>query len=1170
MAEKLTPQQQTAVHNRGGMLLVSAAAGSGKTKVLVDRLMSYLTDPNDPADLDDFLIITYTKAAAAELRGKIAAKLSERIAENPDSRHLQQQMQRLYLAKISTVHSFCADILREYAYRLDIAADFRIADETECQELQGLVMEQLLDRAYEAAGDNPDFCAFVDSQGLGRDDRLIPQIILQVYNSARCHLDPAGWLDWCIRATQTDGITDAAQTVWGEYLLRDLHSYLDLQINALSRCAEAAARADGMEKPASLLTATVTQLCSLRSSKSWDAVAAAKELDYGRLTFPKNCADLELKERIKAVRESCKQGLAKKLRAFADSSGQVLADLSSSGAAARGLIDLVRQFDADFDRRKRSRRVLDFGDLEHKMLDLLLGKKRTGPTALASEIGMRFREIMVDEYQDSNAVQDAIFTALTQQRQNCFMVGDVKQSIYQFRLADPGVFIEKYNSYADADGAEAGQGRKVLLSSNFRSSGGVISAVNDVFSACMSPQVGGLVYGAQEQLYEGLPHIPLGQPETELYAVDIREDTYGEEAVFTAQRISQLLDGKHMVRQGDTLRPITPEDIVILLRSPGSVGGEFAYALQQRGIRCTTGGSMDLLQTGEISTLRSFLQIISNPLQDIPLIAVLSSPVFGFTADDLAEIRSCNYAAPMYGALQRCKSEKAVEFLGLLNKIRREARLYTLPQLLQKIFLYTAFDSIFAATEFGAQKLANLQMFCQLAADYESSGRKNLDQFLEYLDALDGRGLAAAMEQTTGAVTIMSIHKSKGLEFPVVFLCGLSRSFNRESIRAQVLCDKELGLGLCCVDAQQRVRYPTVAKRAIAAKITAESISEEMRVLYVAMTRARDRLIMTYAARNLESDLQDITCRLDMSDSLLLTSQADCPGTWVLMTALTRTEAGELFAIGGRPDCVSYREPAWSVHVVQAQETVEEAMPDAEESKSLPPELLESLRQSQAFKYPHLLATQTPSKQTATQLKGRSKDQEAAEDTAQMHVFSRQFRKPDFVQHARQGSEYGSAMHALMQHVRYEACTDPESIEVEVQRLCDAHLISPEQRDMIDRSQLLRFFATDMGKKLRSGAEVLREFKFSILDDASRYMPEISGEQVLLQGVVDCAILEPDGITVLDFKTDHVTEETLPQAVQRYEAQVSAYADALHRIYRLPIKSAQLYFFQLDRFATIL
>ncbi len=1168
MSEQLTPQQKCAVEDRGGRLLVSAAAGSGKTKVLVDRLLSYVTDPIEPANVDDFLIITYTKAAAAELRGKIAAKLTQKIAENPNNRHLHRQIQRLYLAKISTVHAFCAEILREYAYLLDLPADFRVADENECLQYQMLAMEQLLENAYENAQNDGDFRAFVDTQGLGRDDRQVPQILLKVYHSARCHLDPEKWLDWCLESADTNAVTDASQTIWGKYLLDDLHQYTDRNIQALERCIALAERTDGMEKPVALLKDTVSQLTELRNSRFWDEVHRHKDIDYGRLTFSKKIGDQELAEQIKAVRSACKEGMAKRLRTFSDDSSQILGDLETTGAAVRGLVKLVRDFGKLYERVKQGRRVLDFGDLEHKMLDLLLGNTRSGATAAASEIGQRFREIMVDEYQDSNGVQDAIFSVLTQKRQNCFMVGDVKQSIYQFRLADPGIFIEKYNHFVPAETAKPGQGRKVLLSSNFRSGNEVIQAVNDVFGRCMSQQVGGLVYGEEEMLREGIAHNPFEEPAVELYGIEVQQDTYAEEAGFVAKRISQLLDGKYTVRDGNEWRPIRPEDIVILLRSPGSVGAQFRYALERSGIRCTTGNSTDLLQTEEVGTLWSLLKVIDNPLQDIPLAAVLMSRVFGFTADDMAKLRSKDRKSGLYHVLQNCNKTRA--FYEILEKLRMEARMHHVSELLEKVFLFTRIDSIFGAMEDGQQRTENLQAFCQMVSDFDAGGSRGLNQLLEHLESMEDKGLSVPSEsQQTGAVSIMSIHKSKGLEFPVVFLCGLSRSFNHESAYDPVLCDRQLGLGLSCVNVQQRVRYPSIAKRAISAKIITDSISEEMRVLYVAMTRARDRLIMTYAVKNLDSELQDITLRSRLSPPMLMTGQVGAPGEWILQTAMTRTEAGAFFRLGGRPDSVSVHENPWLIQVVEEVEQTDALATESGQPDRIPEEIIAKLKQDLSFVYSWEDATRTPSKQTATQLKGRAKDQEAAEDTMQARSFLKKFRKPSFAHKSQSGLEYGNAHHMLMQHICYEKCTSVEDVSMEVARLIKQGLLTPQQAQMIDCQNIAAFFNTDMGKQLRTAQRVLREFKFSILDDAEKYASQMSGEKVLLQGVVDCALIQPDGIIVLDFKTDRVTEDSLMQTAEQYRQQVMVYAEAMERIFQMPVKSVQLYFLRISQFVTI-
>ena len=1168
MAEKLTPQQSQAVNDRGGRLLVSAAAGSGKTKVLVDRLMKYLTDPVDPASMDDFLIITYTKAAASELRGKIAAKLTERIAEDPGNRHLQQQMQRLYLTKISTVHAFCSDLLRTYAYRMDLPADFRVADENECRELRQSVMEQLLDDAYENAMEDGNFRAFVDTQGLGRNDSLVPELILKVYDSARCHLDPEKWLDDCVASAEAGEASDAGETVWGRFLMNDLFRWLDQQIGALELCAERMDAAEGFEKPGAVIGDTLNQLRHLRASETWDDVYARKNVDFGRLLFSKKCGDPELADRVKAVRNACKNGYPKRIRSFADESGQVLSDLNGAAAALRGLVWLARAFGKDYDRMKRSRRVLDFGDLEHRTLDLLLGKRRGNPTAAAEEIGRQFREIMVDEYQDSNEVQDTIFSALTAQRQNLFMVGDVKQSIYQFRLADPGIFLRKYEDYALAADALPGQGRKVLLSCNFRSGGAVLEAANHVFRSCMSPAVGGLTYGAEEALVEGIPHILLGEPEVELHMVEVREETYPEEAEYVAQRISQLLDGTHMVRRGDGLRPVTADDIVILLRSPGSVASYFQAALARRGIRCDSGGGTDLLQAPEIQVLRALLQTVSNPRQDIPLIAVLASPVFGFTADDLAAFRAPHRYSTVYDALLRSDSPKCIEFVSVLEQLRRGARMNTLAELLEMIFSLTDMDSVYAAMEGGDEKMVNLQSFFRLASDFEQVSRRDLSQFLEHLDSLEEKGLPVSGQQSTGAVTIMSIHKSKGLEFPVVFLSGLSREFNRESIRAQVLCDKELGLGLSCVDTVNRIRYPSVAKRAIAVKTVADSVSEELRVLYVAMTRARDRLIMTYASRNPEGELRDIAMRMDMGHRELLTADVVCPGEWVLYAALKRTEAGALHNLGGRPFETQSSDSPWMICVGSAPEAVTEAPGEMTAEKKLPDGTVELLEEALAFRYGYSAATQAPSKQTATGRKDRFRDWEAAEQAEEPKFIRRSWRKPSFRERKLDGVEFGTAIHGVMQYIRYDRCGSMDGVKGELDRLVEEKLLRREQTDAVDPARIVHLFSTELGRKLMTG-QVLREFKFSILDEGSNYGPGLEGERVLLQGVVDCALLEDDGITVVDYKTDRVTEDSVEEVIGRYRSQVTAYADAMARIYEKPVKGAYLYLFQLDRFVEV-
>lgn len=1174
MAEKLTPQQLEAVTNRGGNLLVSAAAGSGKTKVLVDRLMGYLTDPAEPANIDEFLIITFTKAAAAELRGKIASKLSERISQEPENRHLQQQLQRLYMTNISTVHSFCSDILRQFAYRVDLSADFRVADENECRQLQDAAMEKILEEAYGNASENPCFRAFVDTQGIGRNDRKVPQILLQVYQSARCHLDPKGWIRRCMEAAAPGEEMDASKTLWGSYIMASFFSYLDLQIEAMEHCAQLAQKAEAMDNAATLLWDTVYQLKHLRESSTWDELVARRNIDYGSLRFKKSVPDQQLAEDIKVVRNACKKGLTKYLKGFTDSSAQIIQDLNSASDAVRGMIQLVERFEQVYDDMKRRRRILDFGDLEHKTLDLLLGVHRSGPTAIAHEISNRFREIMVDEYQDTNAVQDAIYTALTQRKQNCFMVGDVKQSIYQFRLADPGIFLEKYRDYKPVKDAEAGQGRKVVLSSNFRSCGAVLAAVNSVFEVCMSPQVGGLYYGEEEALHEGIPHEPLHEPEVEFYGVDIQETDAQAEAEFTAKRIRELLDGKHYIRNGELTRPITENDIVILLRAPNSMGGPYRLALEKQGIRCASGGGGDLLRTREIAVLRSLLQAIHNPQQDIPLVAALVSPLFCFTADDLAALRQTHRSRSIFDALKVSEFKKSAHFLELFSLLRREAQVKTLSELLETIYVTTNIDSIYSTMDGGTERTANLESFYQLAVDFEAGGSRDLGRFLEYLDSMEDKGLLSGAEPTSdGCVTIMSIHKSKGLEFPVVFLCGLSHGFNKEGSRAQVLCDKELCIGTSTVDTERRVRYPTISKRGILAKMESDALSEELRILYVAMTRAKDRLIMTYASKNLEKEIQELVAAMNMGCDELLIREADCLGIWVLLAALRRTEAGALFTLGGHPRNTQVSEYPWLIQVVQANPTEACAPVHEETATGFDPEWYRRMAESLRYQYPYPQATQAPSKQTATQRKGRKKDQEAAENAQEQKPIYRTWRKPSFAASSSAAVEsvaYGTALHKVLEHIDYQKCDSIASIETQISDLTLQSRLTAAQAALIDCEALAVFFASPIGNMLCGAEHVLREFKFSILDDGNSFSEGLEGEKILLQGVVDCAILEDDGITVIDFKTDRIAQKNLDTAVENYKYQVKAYADALSRIFEKPVKRACLYFFQLHQCIDIL
>lgn len=1170
MAEQLTKAQQQAVYDRGGKLLVSAAAGSGKTKVLVERLMSYIADPASRVNIDDFLIITYTKAAAAELRGKIAKALTQRIAQEPSNAHLQRQFQRLYLAKISTVHAFCGDILREYAYLLDLPGDFRMIDEAEDTPLRQQVLDRILTEAYDSIADDPDLMAFVDTQGVGRNDQQVPELILKVYDSAKCHMDPDGWLDKCLADMNTDGTSDASETLWGKYLMQVLFDSVDLHLQALKNAANLCAGAEGLEKMSQVLLDIRNQLTAIRSAKSWDEIHRLRHLDGGDLKGIGNRknVDKETYAACKVVRDACIKDMEDYLRDFANDSRQILADMKQILPAARGLISLVHRFDSRYKKVKNGLRVMDFSDLEHRTLDLLLGKSRSGPTAAARQIGARFCQIMVDEYQDSNEVQDAIFSTLAEGRDNLFMVGDVKQSIYQFRLADPGIFLDKYERFVSADDAFPGQDRKIVLSNNFRSGPEVIEAVNSVFRCCMSPAVGGLDYGDAEALWEGVPKEPLPDGHTQLHLIDVGSDTYAEEAEYVAQQIEQLLDGNHMVRGEDGLRPIQADDIVILLRSPKTSGWDFHYALCKRGIQTSSSHSVDLLSTEEVEWLRSLLQTVNNPRQDIPLISAITGPVFGFTADDLAVIRAQDRKGCFYEALRSSDLQKAAAFLKTLDTLRKMARMCSLPQLLEGIFGHTNADAVYSAMVDGTVRSRNLQEFYQYAVRYSSAPGADLSHFLNHLQQCEANGLMISEQGSpSGCVQITSIHKSKGLEYPVVFLCGLSRLFNMRSATGTLLCDSALGLGLSCVENSARIRYPSIANRAISRKLKADSISEELRVLYVAMTRPKDKLVMTFAQSKLDKKLFDYSVRTDLWPKELFTGRATCLGSWVLYTALQRTEAGQLFAVGRKTEKSAVSDIPWDIRYVQSQSAeTDEMLAEDMVQEPVDPQVIADLELTLRFRYPHLAATIAPSKLTATQIKGRYKDQEISEDAPATAPTARKWREPELHGGREAGSERGNAFHAVMQHIDFSACTDEDSVGEQIDKLVDSGYLTAGQAALVSAKKIVTFFCSPFGTKLRCADNVLREFKFSILENAEGFAPGLQGEEVLLQGVVDCALVEPDGITVIDFKTDRITKDSVTVSAEHYRPQVETYARALSRIYELPVKAKALYYFSLDSF----
>ena len=890
----------------------------------------------------------------------------------------------------------------------------------------------------------------------------------------------------------------------------------------------------------------------------------------------RDCGDPQLQARAKAVRKAAQDRVRDWCGELYGGSAEVLADLASTGDSLRALFDLTRGFAARFRAEKRRLHALDFADLEHLALDLLLEADGRTPTPAARRIGERYREILVDEYQDTNQVQDAIFRAVSREGTNRFLVGDVKQSIYRFRLADPSIFLEKYERYPDAGAVGPRDRQRILLSHNFRSGEAVLEAVNGVFSRCMSPKVGGLTYGPEEALRPGRSLPPLPQTQVELHCLSTRrEDAEAEspdkdraEAAFAAARVRALLDAGTSVRAGEGTRPVEPGDIVILLRSPKNVAGLYLEALERAGVPAVSDLGESVLDASEVQALLCLLRVLDNAHQDIPLTGALLSPIFGVEAGALARARQKSPGLDLWDAVTAAAAQEPAlgASLEVLEGLRAQAQTLPLHALLETLRQRVGLEAVYGAMENGPARLRNLRAFCAMAASFSEGGVKSLRQFLAYTEALKEQGGFAAPRPQTRAVTVMSIHKSKGLEFPVVLLCGLARRFNTEDLKAPVQFHSRLGAGCTVYDRPTHTRFSSIARAAISRQTKAENVSEELRVLYVAMTRAKDMLIMTHCAEALSARLEALALCLRPETAKALAEEAACPGDWVLLTALLRAEAGALHAVAGRPAGTAPSAIPWHIAWHDLAEPAPSLGYETEAEPPAPPLDPEALRQSLTFRYPWAAAQDLPSKRTATQLKGRELDREADDGAPREDYAKLRLRRPVLLPGERPltPAQRGTAVHQAMQYLDFDRVRDLEAIRAQLGELVENAFLTPAQAEAVDPEKLLRVFRGPLGALLREADRVLREFKFSILVPAERWYPQARGERILLQGVTDCCLFRAGTLAVVDFKTDRVSPGGEAAAGEKYRPQLEAYAEALSRIFGLPVTKRYLYFFATD------
>ena len=1180
MAEKLTNEQQSAVDSRERSLLVSAAAGSGKTKVLVERLFSYVE--REGANLDDFLIITYTRAAASELRGKIAKALNERMERDPGNYHLRQQMLRVYRADIKTVDAFCTSLLRENCHLLGedarghaLRPDFRVLDENEAEVLRGRVLARTLEDFYDHLTSGGTLLA--DTLGAGRDDSALEQLVLELHAKLQAQPYEDKWLD-AQRAFWRAVPEKIEDTPYGKILLNEVGRKARHCKSLLQRAAQEMCANDALNQkyaPAFLDASYQLEALEGKIAQGWDA-ARGVTIAFPRLAAVKDSDGGEMKARMKGLWDNCKETVKEFAELFAASSDEAVEDLRTMAPAMLALIDLTADFSRRYNEEKRRRNAADFSDQEHEAIRLLVAENDE-PTELAALVSTRYREIMVDEYQDTNEVQNRIFDAISCKGENLFTVGDVKQSIYRFRLADPRIFLQHYNTWPPLAAADEHESAKLLLSRNFRSRKEVLEATNFVFRNVLSREMGELDYGEDEMLRPGASYAESSVCGAEFHLLDLPTQT-GEhrvraseaEAAFVADYIRNMLSSKFTVQDDKAreLRPVREEDIVILMRSPSTRLLDYRRALESRGIRCAADAGEDFFASMEIAVLFSFLQVIDNPRQDVPLIAVLRSPLFGFVPDELAALRSQQRTGDFYDALLLSEDGHSKAFLAVLRSLRDSAAHLSVRELLSEIYRKCNVLGIFGALHRGAERKDNLLAFLELSEDFARAGRQGLFDFVRTLREQLASGEAAAMQTThaSSGVRIMSIHKSKGLEFPVVILSDLARRFSNMDFQSSVLVHPQLGLGPVCVDARRHIQYPTIARQALERTLRREAKAEELRVLYVAMTRAKEKLVMVHTQANAGGRVADL---MALSDCPVLPEAVDsgkCMGDWIMLPLLQRSEAGALRAFAGQNNEGRFftEETPWTVcvhdglqfaaPVQQSDAAAEERAPQRED---LPADFA-----ALSYRYPYAEQTAFPAKLTATQLKGRAIDEEISENTT-LPPRLRNLCKPKFLagKTALTGAERGTALHLVMQDLDFFCEPNEQSVRAQIEAMRAQRKLTEEQANAVDVHAIVRFLRSDLAARIRRSEQVEREYRFSLLRPVRDFSSLDADDSVLLQGVVDCFFEEDGELVVVDFKTDHVSCAQLDERAEHYRPQLEAYSMALTRVMGKKVKEKVLYFF---------
>ncbi|HOV78616.1 MAG TPA: helicase-exonuclease AddAB subunit AddA [Bacillota bacterium] len=1237
-----TAEQLEAVSGSDGNLLLSASAGTGKTAVLVERIVRRITDPGCPVDVDRLLVVTFTNAAAAEMRDRIGRALAGRMKQQPGSKHLGRQLALLGRASICTIHSFCLDLLRQYFYRIDLDPGFRVADETEEFIIQAEVLEELFERRF-ASKENHLFTVLADSYGGKRGDEALQELVQEAFRFARSTPRPEEWLAKLSGHFYSAGDEPLDRLPWIEVLKKSLEIELAAAAAALETGMKLAGGPGGpsvylpvLEEDRDLVL-SLYRKCS--AGASWaDLHEAFKAAGFGRLkSFKGNDAERWLADRVRKLRDVARRKIGRLQKEyFSRSPEEACSDLIEIAPLVNEFAGLVLDFAESYRKAKAARGVVDFSDLEHYCLKLLEESGPDGPvpSETARELRKRYVEVLVDEYQDINPVQEAILRMVSRQgeeKPNLFMVGDVKQSIYRFRLAEPGLFMEKYRLYDTGRGSRQ---RRLDLSKNFRSRRCIVDAVNFVFRQLMTPALGEIEYGGKAELVYGADYPSLPEDfedgrSVELCLVERREAAEGRnlengqgnegdggelveeevedepeavqrEARLIAAKIKEMVEGAGgkpgfvvYDRELGALRPVAYRDVTVLMRATAGYANTFLDEFRQEGVPAYSETATGYFEATEVETVISLLKVIDNPRQDIPLAGVLRSPVVGLKAEDLATVRMAARRGDYYDAVvaaaksgQGELSEKLADFLEKLERWRTAARQGSLADLVWHIYRETRYYDFVGGLPGGAQRQANLRALYHRARQFESTTLRGLFLFLRYIGRIreNGRDLGTAriLGEKENVVRIASIHKSKGLEFPVVFLAGLGRKFNFKDLNKDIIFHNELGIGPQFVDLESRATYPTLAKLAVKHRLQMEALAEELRILYVAMTRAREKLILVGSVRNLADCVRRWCGQVGRDGWRLPPGELAGARTyldWLVPAVMSHKDAAALREMGLCEECPSPEiagdASSWKIVIADGRAGAGKAQTPAPKIWSFVRRteplgadgiLAKTVKNRLEWTYPARCVLGKAAKITVSDLAHRFELREAEDGDIFRGNRMPIGKRPLFLQEYKglTAAEAGSAVHLVMQHLDLKDALDLPSINRQIAVMVEKELLTSEQAEAVQAWKIADFFRGELGRRVLAGNRVFRELHFTLVLPAEEIYPDIGAnvsEKVLVQGVVDCLVDEGDGGLLLDYKTDRTAPAEAGLAAAKHSGQISLYARAVEEILGVRVKEKHLYFF---------